>query len=167
MDHLKQPWKKTVLHHIIYYSIFFFVSVCPLVPFCSSWISLMADDVYSIFKENSMHFGWVFQTVKVHPCPWNLWTYPTLGLLEVLFSSVDFMALMPRYLHLIIIIIIAFKGAIRDFLTISSQRRELCPIRTLKWPGRNRVQITCNTSSAYHVQVSCYVPLCTKGQLSY
>ena len=36
--------------------------------------------------------------------------------------------------------------------TISSQRRELSPTLTLKWPGRNRVQITCNTSSAYHVQ---------------
>ena len=47
------------------------------------------------------------------------------------------------------------------FFTISSQRRELSPTRTLKWPG------TCNTSSAYHVQVSCYVPLGTKGQLSY
>ena len=53
------------------------------------------------------------------------------------------------------------------FFTISSQSRELSPTRTLKWPGRNRVQITCNTSSAYHVQVSCYVPLGTKGQLSY
>ena len=52
------------------------------------------------------------------------------------------------------------------FFTISSQRRELSPTRTLKWPGRNRVQITCNTSSADHVQVSCYVPLGTKGQLS-
>ena len=52
------------------------------------------------------------------------------------------------------------------FVTISSQR-ELSLTRTLKWPGRNRVQITCNTSSAYHVQVSCYVPLGTKGQLSY
>ena len=38
------------------------------------------------------------------------------------------------------------------FFTISSQSRELSPTRTLKWPGRNRVQITCNTSSAYHVQ---------------
>ena len=38
------------------------------------------------------------------------------------------------------------------FFTISSQRRELCPTHTVKWPGRNRVQITCNTSSAYHVQ---------------
>ena len=38
------------------------------------------------------------------------------------------------------------------FFTISSQRRELSPTRTLKWPRRNRVQITCNTSSAYHVQ---------------
>ena len=37
--------------------------------------------------------------------------------------------------------------------TISSLRRELSPTRTLKWPGRNRVQISCNTSSAYHVQV--------------
>ena len=40
------------------------------------------------------------------------------------------------------------------FFTISSQLRELSPTRTLKWHGRNRVQITCNTSSAYHVQVS-------------
>ena len=38
------------------------------------------------------------------------------------------------------------------FSTISSLRRELTPTRTLKWPGRDRVQITCNTSSAYHVQ---------------
>ena len=49
-------------------------------------------------------------------------------------------------------IIIAIKGAIRDFLTISSLRREPSPTRTLKWPGRNRVQITCNTSCAYHAQ---------------
>ena len=38
------------------------------------------------------------------------------------------------------------------FFTISSQRHELSPTRTLKWPRCNRVQITCNTSSAYHVQ---------------
>ena len=38
--------------------------------------------------------------------------------------------------------IIAFKGAIRDFLQ-SPQRHELSPTRTLKWPGGNRVQITC------------------------
>ena len=38
------------------------------------------------------------------------------------------------------------------FFRISSLRREPYPTRTLKWTGRNRVQITCNTSSAYHVQ---------------
>ena len=38
------------------------------------------------------------------------------------------------------------------FFTISSQRHELSPTRTLKWPRRSRVLITCNTSSAYHVQ---------------
>ena len=38
------------------------------------------------------------------------------------------------------------------FFTNSSLRWELSPSRTLKWPGRNRVQITCNTSSAYHAQ---------------
>ena len=56
---------------------------------------------------------------------------------------------------IIIVIIIAFKGAIRDFFffTISSLRREPSPTRTLKWPGRDLVQITCNTSSAYHVQL--------------
>ena len=68
---------------------------------------------------------------------------------------------------IIMIIIMAFIGAIQDFFTISSQRRELSPTCTLKWPGRNRVQITWNTSSAYHVQVSCYVPLGMKGELSY
>ena len=31
--------------------------------------------------------------------------------------------------------------------TISSLGRELSPIRTLKWPGRDRVQITCSTSN--------------------
>ena len=38
------------------------------------------------------------------------------------------------------------------FFTISSQRRKPSLTRTLMWPGRNRVQITCNTSNAYHVQ---------------
>ena len=51
--------------------------------------------------------------------------------------------------------------------TISSQRSELSPTHTLKWLGRNHVQIMCSTSNAYHVQVSCYVPLGTKGQLGY
>ena len=44
------------------------------------------------------------------------------------------------------------------FLTISSLRREPSPTRTLKWSGRNCVQITWNTSSADHVQsVTCHV----------
>ena len=55
-------------------------------------------------------------------------------------------------LIIMIMIIIALKGGIRDSVTISSIRREPSPARTLKWPRRNRVQITCNTSSAYHVQ---------------
>ena len=38
------------------------------------------------------------------------------------------------------------------FLTVSSPRRELSPTRTLMWPRHNRVKITCNTSSAFHVQ---------------
>ena len=41
---------------------------------------------------------------------------------------------------------------ISRFVTFSSPRCKPSPTRTLKWPGRNRVQITCNTSSAYHVQ---------------
>ena len=58
--------------------------------------------------------------------------------------------------HIIIImirirIIIAFQGAIRDFYNLLTAPLP-SPTRTLKWPGRNRVQITCNTSSAYHVQ---------------
>ena len=33
------------------------------------------------------------------------------------------------------------------FFTISSQCHELYPTWTLKWPGHNRVQVTCNTPS--------------------
>ena len=44
------------------------------------------------------------------------------------------------------------------FFTISSLRRKLSPTCTLKWPGCNCVQITCNTSGAYHVQhVMCHL----------
>ena len=58
---------------------------------------------------------------------------------------------------IIIIIIITLKGANREF-TISSLRREPSPTRTLKWPGRNCVQITCNTSGAHHVKhVVCHL----------
>ena len=38
------------------------------------------------------------------------------------------------------------------FFTVSSQHRKLSPTCTLKRPGCNRVQITFNTSSAYHMQ---------------
>ena len=38
------------------------------------------------------------------------------------------------------------------FFTISSLHREPSPTRTLRWPENNRVQITCDTLSAYHVQ---------------
>ena len=37
------------------------------------------------------------------------------------------------------------------FFTISSLRREPSPKCTLKWPGHNCMQITCNTPSTYHV----------------
>ena len=44
------------------------------------------------------------------------------------------------------------------FFTISSLHRKLSPTRTLKWPRHNRVKITCNTLSAYHVQrVVCHL----------
>ena len=42
-------------------------------------------------------------------------------------------------------IMIALKCANRDFFFTISLRRELPPTRTLKRPGRNRVQIACNT----------------------
>ena len=52
----------------------------------------------------------------------------------------------------IMITIVTLKGAVRDFFTISSLRHKPPPTCTLMWSGCNHVQITCNTSSAYHVQ---------------
>ena len=58
---------------------------------------------------------------------------------------------------IMMIVIVTVKGAVRDFFfSVSSLRRELSPAHTLKWSGRNRVQITCMLSAK-----------CTKGQLSY
>ena len=54
--------------------------------------------------------------------------------------------------QLLNLLVIAFKGAIPDYFTISSLRHEPSLTLTLKWPGSSRVQITCNTSTAYHVQ---------------
>ena len=48
--------------------------------------------------------------------------------------------------ELMIMLMITFKGA------ISSLRCELSATHTLKWSGHKRVQITCNTSGAHHVQ---------------
>ena len=50
---------------------------------------------------------------------------------------------------MMIIIIMAFKGAIQEFYN----PLEPSPTRTLKWLGRNLVQITFNTSSAYFQRV--------------
>ena len=59
---------------------------------------------------------------------------------------------------MIIIIIIAFKVAVRDFLHSPRCAANCLPTRTLKWPRHNRVKITCNTSNVYHVQrVVCHL----------
>ena len=49
------------------------------------------------------------------------------------------------------------------FFTISSQHCKLSPTRTLKWPRHDRVQITCNTSSAYHVHFGLPVSVSCPG----
>ena len=67
--------------------------------------------------------------------------------------------MMMMMMIMIMIITVASTGVIRDHFTISSLRPELFPTRTLKWPGRNRVQITCNTLGARHMQ---YI-VCHKG----
>ena len=42
--------------------------------------------------------------------------------------------------------------------TISLLRLKLSPTRTLKWPGHNRVQFTCNSLTGYHLKhVACLV----------
>ena len=143
---------------------------------------LTSQHKYHSFKNKSRRKDWCQSRSQLRLAIVNLFAYETtdeqpnitdevpqravrMNSLWLTFVMLD--TLISRHVIIIIIIMIAFKGAIRDFLKISSQRRELSPTRTIKWPGRNRVQITCNTSSAYHVQVSCYVPLGTKGQLSY
>ena len=56
------------------------------------------------------------------------------------------------------LMMITLTGAMRVFI-ISSLRREMSSARMLKGPGRNRVQITCTTSDAYHVHVLRHVVL--------
>ena len=44
-----------------------------------------------------------------------------------------------------------------SFFTLSSLRRKLSSTCILKQPRRNRVQITCNTLSVYHMQRVCHL----------
>ena len=122
-----------------------------------------------------------FETVPVLVKQYQCWSYPQIinlflsprleCLLHLFSSLMHRLFLSPRLECLFLPVLLSYiinriQRRYSRFFTISSQRRELSPTRTLKWPRRNRVQITCNTSSADHVQVSCYVPG-TKGQLSY
>ena len=84
----------------------------------------------------------------IKPVTWEFSSYSgamgsRLGLVGLVWEQKDII--------IIIIIIITFKGAIWDFLQ-SLHWAANCLKRTLKWPGRNHVQITCNTSSIYRVQ---------------
>ena len=79
-------------------------------------------------------------------------TTTTTTIIIIIIIIIIMMMMMMMMMVMMMMMMIAFKGAIRDFLTISSLRREQSPTRTLKWPGHSRVQITCNTSIAYHVQ---------------
>ena len=45
---------------------------------------------------------------------------------------------------------VALTGAVRDIYNLLTAPQTVSSV--LKWPGRNRVEITCNTSSAYHAQ---------------
>ena len=54
--------------------------------------------------------------------------------------------------HQIIIIIIAIERCNSCFITISSLCHKLSPTRTLKWLGRNHVQITWNAWGTHHMQ---------------
>ena len=58
----------------------------------------------------------------------------------------------PVVVVMMITITISLKGAIRDFW--QSPRCSANCLQQVRWsgPGRNRVQSTCNTSSAFHVQ---------------
>ena len=56
------------------------------------------------------------------------------------------------------LIFVYYSGRLPRLFAVSSLLRELSPKCTLKWPESNRVQITCNISSDYHVQqVVCYL----------
>ena len=66
------------------------------------------------------------------------------------------MMMMTMMMIMRLVIIAELKGANGDFYSHLTAR-ELSLTRTLQWSGGNRVQITCNTQRAYHVQHVCHV----------
>ena len=76
--------------------------------------------------------------------------------MDLIFASVLMKSIgWPAFM--LIILIIALKGTIEIFFTITLLRCELFPTRTLKWPRCNPVQIMCNTLSTYHMQHVCHL----------
>ena len=107
------------------------------------------------------------QTDKHFCCRFRMTLTRTKNVEKASYHDQEFSGHRQKNHNNIIIIIIAFKGTIRHFLQSPHSAANCLQHERSSGPGRNRVQITCNTSSAYHVQVSCYGPLGTKGQLSY
>ena len=73
-------------------------------------------------------------------------------MMMVMVMMVVMMMMTMMMIAIIIYILNCFQRRYSRFCTISSLRREPSPTRTFKWPGRNFMHITCNTSSVYHMQ---------------
>ena len=98
---------------------------------------------------------------------WAAWTTTTIIIIIIIMMMMMIIIIIIVIVIITIIIIIAFKGAIRDFFQSSHSAANCLQQVRSSGPGTivcksraiHRALITCN--------MSCYVPLGTKGQLSY
>ena len=68
---------------------------------------------------------------------------------------------------IVIILMTTLKGAIRDFYNVLSVLRTVQNVPSTR-PGGNPVQITCNTSSTYHMQyVVCNNKRCNSSAIKF
>ena len=100
-------------------------------------------------------------THKWYPDVELLLQHSIMMMMIMMMMMIIMLMMMMMMMMIMMIILIKKNDSIQRrnwrFLTSSPLHRELSPIRTLKCPGRSRVPITYNTSSAYHVQ---HVVLC-------
>ena len=128
------------------------IKIC--VSFCAQYTIQYNTIQYNTIQYNTIQYNTIqYNTIQYHAMPCHAMPCHAMPCHAMPCHAMPCHAMpchaMPCHAMPCHAIIIGLNHAI---FTISSLGCKLSPAHTLKWSGRNCVQITCNIPNAYHVQ---------------